>query len=401
MCRRVLAYIVRIVFAMRNVKWNEIFVSCSYNVKNNPWVVHLYTGILSKMDYKNHRFILKDFSGMQENGSCFRDAMQIKDYVFLLPNRQENIPYIICAVNINNNEYVRIELREYSMEDSLRDEMLFAGFCQVDNYLFLIGCSYPAIVRLNIDTFDVDYIMGWRKDIDVRSDDANESVFFVSRQYVIKDNNLYIPFASVPAVLKINIETLQEEIINIDDDHGGYSCVCSLCEDKLLLAGAYEKRKWIYIWNESLGKIENKVYYQDVEAEFSVLNMLQADNGDVYIFPWQNRSDLDLDIYLLGKDEKELSCTNLLQPCEERVWTDEIVHASWKDNNTLLFVTGRDLLWHEYNTKTGEHSKYKVEIDETDENYASIMQQFYESLTYNRIPMFEKDMNLDEFVTII
>ena len=385
---------------MNNLE-NLIF-SSKFNAEKNPWVIHIKSGILSRVDVNNRQYKYKKFLGLVEDNSFFSDVLQADNKLFMVPSRQNGQSFI-GLIDLATLEYKKIYLKRSSVSGKGLEPPLFTGVQRVGDYIFFIGCGYPAIVRVKIDTLEVNYIENWVNSIRNILPYPKENVYFIAKQYEVNNQYLYIPFCKIPAILKININTLEEDVIHLSDDTGGYSCICCFEKGKMLLPGAYERVDWLYLWDEKTGDIVKNSFPQKSNSSLSIMSILKDKYGDMYMFPWQNWDGLDLDIYFMKKQIFEIKSMGLLEKhgtLTDCVWNDEIIHASWKNENTIIYVTGKDLLWHEYDVESKTKKDYEMFVDKKNEEYKMCRLQYYQALAKNQIPIWEEDLGMDSFVSL-
>ena len=384
---------------------NRTFVSMSYNEKDNPWTIDIRTGILERLNKDKKSYIYTSFQCVSENTiSDNFDVLENNKRLFFLPGKFKSRPAII---SIDLQEMIKKEtyLIDLPIRENLKDEIRFTGMITVGEYVYYIPFAYPAIIRVDTRNLSLTYIDKWKAEIDERIDSGSRFGYFIARQYVIKDEFLYVPFLAIAAVLKININTLDEKILYLDVESEGFSCICEW-NNCFLLSGTGHNKDRLYLWNEDSGKVDKEWKVQETSEDYPVIKMLVSEEGDVFVFPWENWGCYDVDIYKLNRKNLQLKKMNLLPRYEDYretkcLWGDEVINAHWISKDTFLFVTGRDYKWHEYNVDTKEHLEYEVFLDETDENIESRMKEYFRLMADYRKPIHEDEFGLKAFVNTV
>ena len=388
---------------MSNILKEKLFLSSSYDSVNSPWTIDLFTGILNYIDINNKKLIYSDFCGSIGEYSRFLDVLQVNSDLFFLPYQADENIYILKK-NLHTKEKIKIQLRGIKEEYLSRKETLFTAMHRVDNYIYYISGIYPAIVRLNVNTLDVDYIDDWKTEIDEKINGIANYMYFNTQQCAVNNNEIFLPFRFVSAVLKINAIELTTEVVNIETDSEGFSCICEFTGDTCLLTGAGKNANRLYIWDINTNQIINTFDLQDNTNALSVIKMLRSPSGDVYLFPWQNWDVCNLDIYCLNKKDHMLHNTQLIEKHiiknAKPIWGDEIIYANWKEENLFQYVTGRDLVWHEYNIETGKYIEYELNLDKDDDKYKKLRMEYYKDVVNQKQPIKEGELQLEDFLQL-
>lgn len=384
---------------------DRTFVSMSYDEKINPWTIDVRTGVLCRVNKEKKTYVYYSFQCVSENPSSDNfDVIEKNSRLFFLPNKFKSRPAII-TLGLPEMIKTEIELMDLPSRDEPKDDMQFTGMISVGDYIFFVPCAYPAIVRVDTRDLSVTYIDKWKIEIDGRIRNESEFGYFIARQYVVKGEYLYIPFLVTSAVLKLNVISLENDILYVDTKSQGFSCICESVDGKFLLAGAGRNKDWIYLWDEKKVEIEKEWHVQETSDDYSVIKMLVSTCGDIYIFPWQNWGGLDVDVYKLNYCNMNLEKLDLLNDHNsgeaKPLWGDDIIHAHWIDEDRILFVTGRDYKWHEYNTKTSEHVVYDILFDELDENAGMVLKEYCRIMADYKKPLKEEVFGLKTFLNSI
>ena len=385
-----------------NQRKNKTYLSSSYHYLNNPWTINYQTGILSWVNLEEKKSNYFGFGEVSPLGySGFIDVLEIDGKLYSCPGFPLEEEYI-WVVDLESGKEEKIALPgDYSGLLRL-DVPLFAGMIQNENYLFFVPCSYPGVLRLNTKNNEIDVIDDWVNDVDNLRDKGMPPMYVRAVQYELVGEYLYLPCYCLPIILKININSLTSEIVQLEVPSGGFSCICHRHDGKFLMAGARYNQKYLYIWNEGKNSIDT-IGLEMIADFLPVRNLLMTDAGDAYVFPWTNWSAGKTDIYCLDNKTGKMYPTGLLSDYKEgkpfaKVF--DLVYVGWKDEATILFVTGRDFAWHEFNVKTKEHVIYDVFANRDDSAYEEVMKEYKLCLQKNRIPMYETEISLEEFIKL-
>ena len=382
-----------------------IIPNASYDFENNPWFLSYPTGLFGKIDFENKKI---NYYGGVGVGDClyvsdYIDLISTDEKLFFIPSHQKE-ELRVLVYNIHTEEWEYIDLRKSTVAEEHKSDLTFVRGIRIDEYIFLVPTAYDAIVRINIKTYKVDYIDNWIREFENKLLDGQKYYFygFVSRQFVFKDDFLYIPFAAINGLIKINVKTLEDEIVYLNSDSLGFSCIYMLNDDIFLLTGGCENPNYLYIWRERENKIECKIQMQSNSGYLPVIRMVADAKDKVYLFPWQNMGNDCLDLQIFNWKTKEIKNAGLINSDDEnqreRIVADEIVFVSKNKDACVRFVTGKDLQWHEYYVDSGEHRSFKIKADFSNEQNMRVLIDYYKKFKAEGHPLSEQQIVLKKYI---
>ncbi len=118
----------------------------------------------------------------------------------------------IWSLDLNTNQWRSYELKSLGESSSNR----FFQLITYKNKLFFIGCEYPAIVILNLDTGGIEYFESPYLHLCERKKSVNDCYFRCD--YVLLDNMLYLASCVSNEILKFNLDTYGYEFLKIGDE---------------------------------------------------------------------------------------------------------------------------------------------------------------------------------------
>lgn len=388
-----------------NVLLNSIVPGASYNAEKNPWFLSYTTGLFGKINWKNNNIELVGAldHGRRQDVSSYIDVILAGEELFFVPCYQDDI-LSVCVYNTVTERYSYISLRRSKVSAEHPSDLTFIRGLFIGEHIYLIPTAYDAIVRINVNTHNVEYIDDWVNQFEemMAKEDTFHYYGFVSRQYVLNGDFLYLPFAAMRAILKLNVKTLDEEIICIDVDSLGFSCICEYENGRFWLTGCCENQNWLYLWDEESNRIMKRIKMQQNMSRLPVIRMYRHRNK-TYLLPWQNISNESLDILYINDGEGELKNTCLLQdnknfPAEKMQLEFEIVYASDIDDGKLRFVRGRDLKWYECQLDMMKLSEIDLRMDWNYKKNKKIIISYYRKYLDYKMPIKENELGLQSFL---
>lgn len=377
---------------MSNKMQKKCFPSPSYS-NSNPWFVDLNTGIWGKIE--NGLGKIYGCEGVDEqNLSQYFDVCLCGKNLVFIPGWQDSCCPIIKVYNTDTQEMKKVQLQEKEKTWNSYGNSLFTKGIAIGKYAYMFGCSYPAIVRLDSETGEVNYIEDWVHLIDDNGIEESLNGFFNIRQVVFDGLYLYAACSFINGVIKIDTKTLEYTLNLVECGMNSFFNITKV-DENIFAIGCY---RGIILWNET-GNCVSRKKDGDGIGEYLPIKILPMNNRKIYCFP-AKAEKAETIIETMQFTEREFlnipsnDCVKKI----DKYWSDIVVYADRKDEDTLVYVTGADLVWHEINIKTGETKEYCVVYDTTENNYKSIMCDYYRYMEKNRIPLREKEFSVDQFV---
>ena len=376
-----------------------VFPSISYGFGSNIWSIDKLTGIWGSIDIGNH--IEKLYGACEINEkrmSEYIDVVCCNRKLFFVPGKME-IPSV-TVFDLENETQKKLELNKYIIRDARKDNFYFSMGVAYGKYVFMIADSYPAIIRIDSETDEIVYLRKTICRLDERNVGSLQGYFSVTQIELI-NHTLIVPCSMEKGVLKINLVTLEEGFVLFDTIRSeGLSAILNIDNELFWVACCGAEANWLYQINLSVNKVIQEVPLKNPPKEFPVKKMLVSSSGDIYIFPNDNWTPVPLDIYKLDSKTFELINLDILAKdfkSEPYIWGNEIIYAGWKDKDTILFVTGRDMLWHEYNIQKKMVLDYEMSIDTKDSKYDYVIRNYLDNRRKMRIPEYENQIGIDKF----
>lgn len=97
----------------------------------------------------------------------------------------------------------------YDGNHKFKDGLIF------ENYIFMIGAKYPAIVRLDMQTYEMDYFDEWVNEMSFRDIYKESWRLFFRRSGAIENGYLYLAGNCAPVCLRLELCTMSHSWISI------------------------------------------------------------------------------------------------------------------------------------------------------------------------------------------
>ncbi|MCR5546832.1 MAG: hypothetical protein K6F30_10205 [Lachnospiraceae bacterium] len=379
---------------------SEVFPSLSLNFENT-WFINTRMGVWGRIDPEQRKGDLFGFAGI-ESDTCearYVDVIQVDKELFFLPQLITN-KICVAVYNLDEDNLEEISLKNKETLDPKWP--LFCSWIRLGDYLFALGNSYPAIVRVDIKTKEVDYIEKWVEYIKPFVKEEIKLPYISSSQVMLDGNKIYIPITASPVILTVDLCTMKEEIMLLNIEGDGFVGICKIGSSACLLNGSGKQSNRLYLYDFQKNEVLEQYQLPELDENVPIVKMLNR-NNKTYIFRWsflkpENNYN---DVYVYSAESEELENLRMVEKNHSdgiSAWGEGVLNAFWKNEETLVYITGNDLMWHEYNTSTGECLDYKMSIDKESDGYNKGMNQWFCALTQKKVLFHEKRLSLNQFL---
>lgn len=314
---------------------------------NNIWFSATDTNGLFKLDKETE--IISKVAGFPNENS---NGIRLYSKVFKYKNKLIFTPMSaneIAIFDIDSNEITKIPVLE---NEKCNSKLKFSGIAKYDKWVFLIGCTYPAILKIDMITDEVEYYSEWSIDIEKYIVDASDVYF--KRDFYMKEEYLYIPFCNAGAILKFNMLTGQHTIINLEENHG-FSSICVDEKDNMWLS----PRK-----NGAIIKVDIDTFkvtkYDKYPSKFISgmfpFSNIEYLNGCLWLMPQTANMLLKFDI-----EKEEMECIKYFENDALNTLSSHYTFSYVKDNFIKAFNCDLSKIVH-FDDKNNEINDYKLEI---------------------------------------
>lgn len=130
----------------------------------------------------------------------------------------------IAIFNLDSKEFSKIPIKRIDNRLQRYNEnyKFFAHYLYKDT-CYLIGHTYPGIIRLNMNDMSQSIIDSWVDEFEKDSNNPSKSYFM--NDYCLKDNTLIIPASMTNKVLLLELETNETKVCTIGKPYFSFSGV--------------------------------------------------------------------------------------------------------------------------------------------------------------------------------
>jgi len=132
----------------------------------------------------------------------------------------------IGVYNIASHIFSRIELKASNPKDNPNYSPMFKFFGSVrhNEYIFFIPLSYPAIMRYNLLTEEIDYFSDWVAPLEELT--SRTSGFYFAESAEAVNENIALAGANTNAVVMFNMDTCKSAVYEVGSKICRYNSIC-------------------------------------------------------------------------------------------------------------------------------------------------------------------------------
>jgi hypothetical protein len=173
----------------------------------------------------------------------FGKILKYEEKVILIPFQEEDV----WIFDLLHEDWKRIELEK---TENKNKQYFYQAFLH-NGVVHMIGCYYPAIVRLDLTTMDVSYDR--RVFDEIKKIPSKHDEIYFRTEYIRKNNEILMGCCNVNRILKYNLDSHEYQLIEIgknDDDFEGISSY----ENQIILFARHEQN--MYLWKDDVVKVK-------------------------------------------------------------------------------------------------------------------------------------------------
>ncbi|MBR3306734.1 MAG: hypothetical protein IKI75_05715 [Lachnospiraceae bacterium] len=304
----------------------------------------------------------------------------VDDQVVFCPFSADYIA--ICNMIGRNVRYIKLKKKFAVSGVNYSSDGKFFNSFRFGRYVYLFGWTYPAIVEINMDTLNVNYIDEWVEEV-VRKKGFEPSNSYFNEGGAIIDERVYLPMGCLSALFSFDLNRRKGEIIEIKETEGGFWGL-TRCGANMWLTGV---NGGIYKYD-----IENrKIDSLEAPINVSYRAPVVCNNNKLFFFAEGTKS------FFYDADRGEWEESNRINNI---IHSGNFLTTVKYEKNLLKFVTKRTREWYSFHMeqKLVEKETYFLEDDD-------FLQKCWKSRCedVNRKMYFvnEREIGLDEFISCL
>ena len=228
--------------------WSRVACRDWYETENKMWMCLSDKNAICEIDKERKEVhILGNYpqNGIAES-NLSATVIGISEKIVFLPLAADDI----AIYDIANDELTFIPVKKnYEKHHEIYQErMKFRrGFVYKD-YVFLLGHSYPAIIQLNINTLEVNYLTEWVDIIEPYIEEG-DSLGYFKEGYSLYGTQMYLPLGCCSGLMLFELEQMKFEYIAIQGGTNRFEGLTDI-NGMFYMTGRNGRESEIIIWNK-------------------------------------------------------------------------------------------------------------------------------------------------------
>ena len=149
----------------------------------------------------------------------YTNAIYVNNKVYFVPAAAEKIAVLDVKTNVIS--YIDINEVDENRAPNYRNDSKFNSGVLYDGWIYMISCTYPAIVRVNIDNHTVEYFEQW----------IDGQRFLFRRAPFVEGKYFYIPSVINNLVLEFDMDCCEGKLYRVGKNNGGCWSICKVKDD--------------------------------------------------------------------------------------------------------------------------------------------------------------------------
>lgn len=317
-------------------------------------------------------------------GRLFFSVILSDGWLVLVPGESDQV----IIYHLETGEIKRIDIcnpQIITNEVYFKKNKFFCGFFRNGN-VYLLATTYPAILKINIDTGNTTYIVDWIEEIRDRIPKGDTNWYF-SPGFVLDGNYAYISGSVSGAIVRLDCNTdktcVFKSSVNIKMLHG----MITYKEDMWVLA-ATERGSSLIRWIPEKGFLDEILIEPVREEDVYWCSPLEID-GSIYLF-----QSNDANVYKADMQEQKVTmCMEVTEAIRKvpQIKSRMFVRVIGEYKKKIIFMIESTKKWFEFDTINQKIDNFIIETIDDE----------YERRYRNNPCMKESDIPLSEFLEAV
>lgn len=213
---------------------------------------------------------------MFQNEKCdgkrlYTKALFLNDKIYFVPTSAEEI----AIFDIKTQEIKKLSIQNMNKMKCpfYNSNHKFSAGAIYGKYIFMIGSTYPSVLRINAQTERIDYFDEW----------VNEEPFLFKKSLTIDGSRCYVPSANNNLILCFDMESCVGRLYYVGHSDKGWWSMCKVKNDFWL---APKEAGAIICWNPDTYKMkEYRNYPKGFKDNGFAFTKIYNHGDDIFLIP--------------------------------------------------------------------------------------------------------------------
>ncbi|HBA68296.1 MAG TPA: hypothetical protein DCZ40_02940 [Lachnospiraceae bacterium] len=315
-----------------------------------------------RIDGKTHEIIEK-YRFEEEKNSEFMLYHDMEIYgkrIFLAPHKAEKIA--VYDMDKRTMVYIGLKSVAEKYQNSYFSMQKFAHTFQDGEYVYMLGYTYPAIVKINVNTLEIIYIDKWAAEI-AESPSKYISYGYFTMGNVKRNRKILLPMGCICGLLELDLDTGETRIIRLAISMEGIGGVTNDGNGGIWIVGRGKSVSKVVRWDIQKNECREIGIQIDEENCLVPFYAPLCYESKIFLFPvYMNFA------YEISMVDGKYKISRILKAAiKERDKHNHLPMCTFSPrllNGKIEFATGRDRMWHVYHLESGNIDDFHIVDDE-------------------------------------
>ncbi len=317
--------------------------------------------------------------------------------IFFAPHKADKIA--IYDTNTNKVEYLLLKPVVERYTRIYNDELKFGNTFQDGSYVYLLGYTYPAILKIHKETLEVSYIDCWVDELINEISDGDTRGYFTMGNVKI-DRKVLLPIGYMCGILELDLDTDETRLIKLNASLDGVGGIANDDNGNVWIIGRGKCVNKIIKWDfndDVIKEIDLPIDEKNCVVPFYAPLCYE---NNIFLFPIY--SNYAYEISVIGESITiHKIFENIISERDEKSKLPMCTFSPRIQDGKLKFITNSDRNWHEYSLKSGKIENYTI-LDS--ENIEIDLQEYAKNIIdkdFVENNMWEEIYDLNDYINAI
>ncbi len=289
---------------------------------------------------------------------------QVGGNLVLIPSGSDNV--ILYDFEKDSLMYTRVMQPTIKTKKKYLAEKKFGiGFSDTNN-IYLLGLSYPAILKINAVNCKTSYLDTWIREVQDFIPENDTSPYF-AYGYLRDGENVYIPGRASGTLFGLDLLT---DRVTVYEKHNDIKMIHGIVRvgEKIWVMASLDNRESLFLWSPKNGFMDEIVIQKNQSKHICWWNPLES-GGFIYLCQMNGNA-----VYRVNMQKKIVEpCEKIMNAIGETSITYGTESASviliGQEKEKIIFHTRWNRKWLIYDTQDQSIESFRIEISDKEYEY--------------------------------
>lgn len=282
----------------------------------------------------------------------------------LIPSKSDYVTFYDLEKGILTK--TRVMQPEIKMNKKYFQERKFGIGFSVYNNIYLLGRSYPAILKIDADNCKTSYLDAWIKEMQDIIPENDTSPYF-AYGYLIDGENVYIPGGASGTLFGLDLLTDRVTVYARYNDIKMIHGIVRVGE-KIWVMASLDNRESLFLWSPKSGFMDEIVVKENQTEPIYWWNPLES-GGYIYLFQMNGNAvyRINMQKWIVEPREEIMNAIGNI-PISYRTIAISVILIG-QEKEKIIFHTRWNRKWLIYDTQDQSIESFRIEISDEEYEY--------------------------------